>query len=485
MFKAISALLPTDPDYPPRARTLDIRHRVLMGTLYDLIEYEFHQEVSGSDEYIPLQKRAPSVRYGLCRLVVDETTAMLFGEGRFPVLACEDEATRDALATISGDCGLVRAMREAALLGSCGSVAILMRMLSDRPYFSVMRTDYLTPVWKPAAPDQLQMVREQYKVRGRQLFALGYDVPNDDTEWWVRRDWSETEEIWYLPLSKTDQADGKPFLRDAGRTVIHSLGFVPMVWMRNLPGGDDVDGCCTFALAIETGIEIDYLLSQGARGLKYASDPKLVISSDGELPPISGGSSQALVLGEAGKATLLEIDGTAANTIIEYVRALREMALETIHGNRTSSDKISGAQSGRAMEMMHQALINLVDQLRDSYGTNGLLPLARMVVAAGATRTIKVFGADLAFKVGERVTLQWPPYFQMTQSDMQEEASTLSTLRTAGLISQESGVKIVCETQDIADLAAEMARIKADETAADARLAKQAAMTQAKENVPG
>ena len=65
-----------------------------------------------------------------------------------------------------------------------------------------------------------------------------------------------------------------------------ALGFVPMVWIRNLPSGtDDVDGECTFEAAISTIMEMDYQLSQAGRGLKYASDPTLLIKE----PAISEG----------------------------------------------------------------------------------------------------------------------------------------------------------------------------------------------------
>ncbi len=59
--------------------------------------------------------------------------------------------------------------------------------------------------------------------------------------------------------------------------VTHRLGFVPMVWIRNLPGGDKIDGVCTFEAAISTVMEMDYQFSQAGRGLKYAADPTLLI----------------------------------------------------------------------------------------------------------------------------------------------------------------------------------------------------------------
>ena len=55
MFKTICDLIPRDPDYPARTRDLDILRRVLDGTLYDILPYEFHDERRGGGEYIPLR----------------------------------------------------------------------------------------------------------------------------------------------------------------------------------------------------------------------------------------------------------------------------------------------------------------------------------------------------------------------------------------------------------------------------------------------
>ena len=44
MFETICDLIPRDPHYPARARTLDILKRVLDGKLYDVLPYQFHEE---------------------------------------------------------------------------------------------------------------------------------------------------------------------------------------------------------------------------------------------------------------------------------------------------------------------------------------------------------------------------------------------------------------------------------------------------------
>src|SRR6195952_811496 len=126
MFDAICALIPRDLDYPPRVATLDVLRRVLNGTLYDVLPYQFHEERGAGGEYIPLRSRRPSVRYALSRIVVEDSVALLFSEGHFPTIDCADPTIRAALADIAKETRLNQIMTEAAINGSVGSVAILM-----------------------------------------------------------------------------------------------------------------------------------------------------------------------------------------------------------------------------------------------------------------------------------------------------------------------------------------------------------------------
>lgn len=467
MFATITATVPQDRDYPPRAWRLDCLRRVLNGTLYDKLPYQFHQERKGADndgEYIPIAARQPSVRYGLCRMVVEDSVSLLFGEGRFPGITCDDDTLRRVLGDIVAETMLNRVMLDAALRGSIGSVVILMRVLRGRLFFEVMDTPYLTPLWQREAPDTLETVTERRKVRGALLRDQGYDISDDDltADFWFIRCWDATEEIWFEPLPVT--AVGVPPRRDAVRSVAHNLGFVPMVWIRNLPGGDDIDGACTFRLAIETNIEIDYQLSQAGRGLKYSSDPTLLLkepaTSDGNLVR---SASSAIVVSADGDAKMLEINGTASSAVIEYVRTLRELALETVHGNRSNADRVSAAQSGRAMELLYAPLISLADNLRVSYGQDALLRLVRMVIAASHIYPLKVFGQPIAaLPQGQRLSLKWGPWFSATYADKTQQAQAIATARTAGVMSTQTAVSELAPNYDVADVANELARIGRD-----------------------
>ncbi len=487
MFLTLAKAVEQQTSLEGRALTLEMNRRALNGTIYDALPYEFHEERgAGGREYIPLRERRPSVRYNLCGLVAKDSVTFLFGEGRWPAIECDDKPTQEALASIMDESRFSIIMADAALSGSIGSVAVFLRVLKLRVFWSVMQTDNLTPEWDPEEPDTLLRVTERYRIKGSELRKSGYAIPDElvGADLWWARVWDSVNETWFLPQTATDAEAGKPMQKDPLRSVAHQLGFVPIAWIKNLPGGIEPDGACTFRPAIETSIEIDYQLSQAGRGLKYSSDPTLLIkepaATDGDMVR---GAANALVVSEKGDAKLLEIGGTASAAVIEYVRALREMALESIRGNRSNADRVTAAQSGRAMELLHQALINLADDLRVSYG-QAILGLARMVVKAQGRYRLRAYGEEVpALSPKARLTLRWPPYFVPTHQDQQAEATTLGMLRRDGMISQETSVARAGATWDFVG-ADELPKIRSDEAAADARAKDLAAQVQYKEPMP-
>jgi len=467
MLKTLKATFPRDPDLPDRTTELIWRGHVLRGRLYDMLPHAFHTEKNEAGEYIPIRDRRPSVRYKLCPLVVDDSVSLLFSEGHFPELEHEDKPTKEALQRICKELALNMVMIDAATRGSVGSVAIFMSILEGRVFLDVMDTAYLTPTWRMTAPDTLELVTERYKVKGKVLREMGYLADKDNEDYWFQRDWTPTEEITYFPLLVSKAREGYPPQVDPGGIVRHGLGFVPIVWVKNLPGGDHVDGLSTFPdEAIETSIEIDYQLSQAGRGLKYSSDPTLLIKepANGEGKLIKGGGN-AIVVDKDGDAKMLEINGSAANAVIEYVRFLRELALESMHGNRSNADKLSAAQSGRALELMHQALIWLADRLRISYGEGALLSVLSMILRASD----KLGG--LLYRDGTKMprldtskplSLRWPAWFTPTTQDMLDTASTLKILVSGGMLSRETAIKVLAAQYDIEDAKAEKVLIEAE-----------------------
>lgn len=527
MLDTLKTLVPEDTDMPPRARELQFRELFRTGEIYDVKAangqsalFEFHVEQNEAGEYIPLAKRKPSVRYGLAQIIVSDTTALLFGEGHFPAIEVTvgkakagkadktakqaGELIDDILADLIKETKLQAVMLDGAVKGSVGSVVYWLRVLKGRVFISTMGTHNLTPEWDPEEPDKLLKVVEKYKVKGAVLMALGYTIHKDDThaDFWFQRTWDRAREIWYLPWPVKMEKNvwvargyPAPETEDPKRTPkAHNLGLVPMVWVRNLPGGNDIDGECTFRAAMSNAVEIDYQISQGGRGLKYSSDPVLHIRDPGyesiggavaiaagpprvgPAPPgaapvvprgIRKGADRALVTGPNSEAKLLEINGTAAKAVEDYVRFMREISLELCGGNRTSPERLTGAQSGRAMEMMNQSLIWVADKLRSSYGEGALVDLLKMVLAANQVYDLMIAGethpkGTLPKPEKARISLKWPPWYPPTAADDANEAIAIKTHREAGILSRETGVRKIAPRYDIEDPIEEMDRIDAD-----------------------
>ena len=150
---------------------------------------------------------------------------------------------------------------------------------------------------------------------------------------------------------------------------------------------------------------------------------------------------------------------------MEYVRTLRELALESVHGNRANADRLTAAQSGRALELMNQGLLWLADNLRVSYGETALLGLARMIMRASQIYQLQVMEEDIpALDVSARLSIKWPRWYPPTADDRQKDAQTLTTLVAAGLISRETAVKAIADTFDIEDIPGELIGIATDQS---------------------
>lgn len=480
MLHQIVKNLNLDKDYPERCHNIDIYTRVLNGELYDGLKCEFCDEYDSAGAYIPLHRRKPSVRNNLCRTVVDETVSLLFGNDHFPKINTESEEVKERVDEINDCIKLRQVMLEAALIGSTGSVALFLRFIEGEPQVEVLGAQYLTPTFDPANPRRLISVEERYKVKGAELEKMGYVVESSRAEYWIMRQWDVNQERYYFPFRRNEEPK-----EDKKRRVEHNLGFVPIVWIKNLPkatgrGYKEIDGACTFKAAIDISIEIDYLLSQGGRGLKYSSDPLVVFrladeytmaanavqvadGTNNTAPKIVRTGSNAFVLGKDDDAKLLEINGRAAEAIINHVRYLRELAMEGIHGNRSHADKIHSAQSGKAMQKLDQALLWLADMLRVSYGENGIIPLIKMIMEASRKIAVSVNGKIIPAIPDTKIELNWPHWYPPTPDELSSEANTLTLLKDAGLLSQKTAVETLSEDYNIVDVEQEIKDIKKDQ----------------------
>lgn len=458
-----------DNDYSDRTFDLQMYKLVLEGEMYDILRHPFYRDytnqATGSYDTIPLCDRRPSVRSSLCKVVVDSSVSLLFGEGRFPYIQSEDDKTQNFISEIVADSqiNLTGIMIDAAIKGSIGSVAIAMKIIEARIFFEALYTVYLTPKFLPQNPNELMKVTEKCKKSGKDLVEMGYENLEEDETYWFMRYWDSETETYFIPWKISEDRNYIPQI-DEDQTVIHNLGFVPIVWIKNLPGSDSkIDGLCTFKYGIDTNIEADYQLSQCGRGLKYSCEPLLMIkngsfSLDGE---IKIGEGNVIQVDENGDAKHVEINGQATSAVIEFYKVLREIILENIHGNRSNPDKLNSVQSGKGMEMLYLPLVWMAANLRISYG-QGLISLIKMILRANDKTDLILTENRIPIRSlndKEKITLKWRDWFESTKDDRMKEASTVKTLKDAELLSSETAIAFISDEYDIANVEEELSKI--------------------------
>lgn len=457
-----------DKDWTERETRLHIYKKIYEGKLYDNLtpwNIEYQGGANGGGTYIPLAQRRPSVIYNIPKIIVDESTSMLFGESHFPVLRGEEQEHTDFFDQLVKKTHLRSKMLSAAKKGALGSVCVLIKVLKGKLFVDVLGTQHLTPIFDWEDPCKLIGLQEKRKVSGATLIARGYEGIKEDDKgqmYYVVREWGEQEEIYYDPY-KCEKDQDKKFKpsQDMERSTEHNFGFVPAIWIKNNEDDEHIDGQCTFSSVIDNGIEIDYQLSQLGRLLRYNSDPTLVIKDPSQLSDqqiIKG--MGPITLGEHGDAWLLEMTSGSTTAVIEYVRALREMALEVVRGNRANPDKLSAIHSGKALQMLNAKLITLVEDLRLAYGENGLKRVICMMIEI-------IKGGEFELAVGtsmpefgddpmEDITLEWPEWYPPTPQDDVQESQALQTYVTTGILSKEGALKVIADKYHVLDIKKEL-----------------------------
>ncbi len=471
MFKSISKDIPMPDWADDRWKRLYRFDLWLQSQFYDHLEHSFYEEAEG-ETYIPIAQRRPSVQFNLPAHISSSIARKLFGGRHVPRLIrrgtegqFEQEPVMTRLNEIVSESQFWAKMLEAAFWGSVGSVAVTFRVSAQTQNTGKLVFD----VWRArdCYPDfdkfgELSKLRITRTGLGRDFICLDYPKPLDknskrvdyepDKFYWFVRDLTATQEITYIPMEESawkptglDAEDEWIELQeDKEKTVTHNLGFVPGVWIQNMPGGTLPDGQCTWERALNTCIEADYTMSQLGRGIRYAAAPQLVIKGDLRNWDWSNPGNVKLTKSPAhvlqleadtkdatggtvtgGSASLLEMKGNGIQSGLSYYEHIRKIALEQISASRKDPDKFRVPQSGRAMEVLDEDFHDLVHEQRQYYGDGGALPLLRKAFIAGIKSNM-LKGVDKALV--QELTLLWPRLYQPSPMDIQAFAMAMEIL---------------------------------------------------------
>lgn len=514
------------------------------------------------DKSVPLQQRAPCIIYPLPRAACEQATRFTFGEGKFPdvrfvgrdptqdpdaaddvieglqlALNLDEAKTLDELYRgILTQSGLKLVMRELLRRGLAMRTAVCVVTLRDGELcFEPLNAKYCTAQWADSHAKRLASICCRYKYPVEEPDDRGKLVTN---WYWYRRDITTEADVCYLPAPVAKDGSEPEWRINEARTVVHQLGFVPAKWMPNLPQMDigDEDG---FALIDGLEKEIDglnFALSVRHRGALYYGTPQYtetgVAEGDGpaaqivptrriETLPTQGGGQMSFDAGpiavrasgpdvvwsyqaDSAKIGIMEQTGSASRAVTEHVADLRARILEAISVVLVDPAIVSGKAetSAKALQLLHQPLLALVDDLRECWGSHfrDLLGLAlrlvlRTIETGGvvylphARRAAKVLSRfDRIVAVDEQspgrpvvrrwfqpqMSLLWGDHFPATNTDVKEAVAAVAQARAFAskpeerdpIISQKTAVRYVATYFGVNDLDAEMKAIVDEKTAA-------------------
>ena len=432
----------------------------------------------------PLKFRRPNVTYSLAKVIVDRFTGLLFSERRHPSFRVEgDPQTEDFVMALAEASRLWQtAILARTMGGAMGTVAVGFQFVNGKPVVEVHDPRWCTPSFLDITSLELDSLEIRYMkpedVRDPQTGIWGTE------NIWYRRVITTTQDIVYLPEPVGDGME--PFWEiDTDRSVMHNFGFVPVVWIQNLPVLDDVDGDPDCHGTYDTIAAIDALLSQSNRGIIANCDPTPVLSDDGDISTLSHGSDNAIKVTKGGDFKFAEMAGTGPKASREFAAELRSYVLEVAQCvlDQTSTT----ARTATEIERTYSSMLSKADVFREQYGQRGFLPLMeKMVLAVRAIAKPKLDAAsqklvrqqvmlparyeksdkgikEIARQIGPGgvLKLQWGPYFAPTLDDAKAATMAAVSAVAGEVIDAEHAVKFCAPYFNVEDVTAMRDKIKA------------------------
>jgi hypothetical protein len=425
--------------------------------------------------HIPHALRRPVAPVRLLRTIVKRFTAMLFGKGRWPSFKVKgDPKSQDFVGA------LVKAERLHAVMtrarnmgGASGSVGLSWRFFEGKP--RVLAHDAATldvQSWQDrelCIPEHVtqcyRMLRTEYDPKTKQVGPVVY---------WFRRDWTSLADVAFFPVR--DDAGEPTWIVDEENTVEHGDGFCHFVWIQNAPPDDEqgFDGLPDYQGSDERSQALDALNSVCVMGGLKNLDPTLLLKVDirqAQSGMVRKGSDNALLVGESGNASYMELAGTAITAGLELAKSQRKGILEEAECVIPDPDELTAAgMSSVAIAELYSPMTGQTDVLRVQYGDAmerlidqqvasyrrqvdtrdpetgeqaqlvevdddgqeievenvlDLPPDVEEVEQPDGSVQIVVTSHELGPTERVRVEVEWPPYFEQSASEVQAEAGAM------------------------------------------------------------
>jgi hypothetical protein len=378
--------------------------------------------------FVPLRARRPSAPVRMGRLVTNTFTNLVFGEGRYPNIRVPgDLDAQDYAETLSKVAGMpVKFIRARNIGGSSGTACLSWCFINGRPRVEVHNPKTMF----------VHSWLDRERLHPRHVSEV-YLYPKDKWDgqkrayvrqlYWYRRDWTPDNDILFNEVEFDAAVDpSDKWQPDLSRSVNHQDGVTHFEWIQNLPH-EDIDGLPDYDGQYEAMDTLDLVMSVVTRGAVLNLDPTLMLKMDPDLISRAGikkGSDNALIVGEGGDASYLELMGQSIDAGIKLFQEMRRSFLEATQCILPDPSEVAAqGVSAVALRTIYAPMLGRADVLREQYGRGlqhmleGMMHVAR---EARDGKTVTLFGKNGATEKA-RVTITLPPRAEpqpVTDSDV-------------------------------------------------------------------
>jgi hypothetical protein len=286
---------------------------------------------------------------------------------------------------------------------------------------------------------------------------------------WYRADYTPEQDILYEPIEYEKGQKLEDLQWTVSETADHGFGFVQGEWFRTFIANEEVDGPSLIAEITDFMDELDYNMSQSSQVIQYNQDPQLIIKglTEDDLETLVRSSQKAWNLGREGEANFLETGLQAVEVARDFRDRIRLSVQDIARIVLMDPEKMaSHAQSGRALEILHQPMVELIQELRPSLEMPLVSLLRKMAMAnlmmAKQSGISPVTIPPNYQPLSMQIDCKWPSVFSKSMEDLQKKVAVASQVSSAKLISRETLTRWLAQDFQIEDVEMELQRIAAE-----------------------
>lgn len=404
---------------------------------YDGLQYEDLSpwDASTANSYIPVRQRKPRIIYPFARRLASTVASKLVGDSTFPKLTvADDEDTTMFLEVLSKishiNTHILNAVRKMAVSGSS---FLRFYFVNGFPVCEVVNAKYCYPVL-----DELGEL-EEIEIKYTYKDESDRDKDGQPIEKWYRTILTKSVDVLFDNPRVTQSQPTFEVVSEAA----HNFGFVQGEWFRTSKESNRVDGDSLLYGLFDFMDELNYNLSQSSQSISYNQEPQTIINNmdEDEIDALIRSSQKAWNMGREGKAEFLESDLGAVEVAGEFREKSKHYMSDVCRIVLLDPEKIVGhAQSGKALEILHGPLVELIQELRPFIEDRIIAVLEKM---AAALLMLRAMGALIGMAIPPGwapqsldITAAWPPVFPPTMADLKDKVTVAVAASNGSLISR-------------------------------------------------